>query len=145
MGATNFVNSRIVERFGARRVSHTALIVYIGASLTQLALASSGRETLWSFVPVMTANMCLIGFIGANFGSLAMQPFARAAGAAASAQAFIRMVLASLLGSLIGQAYDGTARPLAVALLCAGSFAMIMVLFSEQGRLFRRLHASEPV
>jgi DHA1 family bicyclomycin/chloramphenicol resistance-like MFS transporter len=140
MAATNFINSRIVERFGARRVSHMALIVYIGASLTQLALASSGRETLWSFVPVMTVNMCLMGFIGANFGAIAMQPFGRSAGAAASAQAFIRLVLSSVLGALIGQAYDGTARPLAMALLGAGSIAMIAVLFSERGRLFRRLH-----
>jgi len=140
MAATNFINSRIVERFGARRVSHMALIVYIGASLTQLALASSGRATLWSFVPVMTVNMCLMGFIGANFGSIAMQPFAQRAGAAASAQAFIRMVLSSVLGALIGQAYDGTARPLAMALLGAGSIAMLAVLFSERGRLFRRLH-----
>ncbi|MDP9055968.1 MAG: multidrug effflux MFS transporter [Pseudomonadota bacterium] len=140
MATTNFINSRIVERFGARRVSHLALIVYIAASLTQLALASSGHETLWSFVPMMTVNMCLMGFVGANFNSIAMQPFAKSAGAAASAQAFIRMVLASVLGSLIGQAYDGTARPLAMALLAAGSIAMIAVLFSERGRLFRRLN-----
>jgi DHA1 family bicyclomycin/chloramphenicol resistance-like MFS transporter len=140
MATTNFINSRIVERFGARRVSHTALIAYICASLIQLALASSGHETLWSFVPVMTANMCLMGFVGANFGSIAMQPFAKAAGAASSAQAFIRMMLSSVLGSLIGQAFDGTARPLALALLSAGSIAMMLVLFSERGRLFRRLH-----
>jgi DHA1 family bicyclomycin/chloramphenicol resistance-like MFS transporter len=142
MGTTSFINSRIVERFGARRVSHTALIAYIGASLIQLALASSGHETLWSFVPVMTANMCLLGFIGANFASLAMQPFGRTAGAAASAQAFIRMMMASVLGSLIGQAYDGTARPLAMALLGAGTIGLIMVLFSEHGQLFRRAHQS---
>lgn len=140
MATTAFINSRIVERFGARRVSHAALIAYICASLSQLVLATGGHETLWSFIPVMTANLCLMGFIGANFGSIAMQPFARGAGAAASAQAFIRMVMAATLGSLIGQAYDGTARPLAVSLLGAGGIALIAVLFSERGRLFRRLH-----
>ncbi len=140
MATTAFINSRIVERFGARRVSHAALIAYLCASMAQLLLASSGSETLWSFIPLMTVNLCLMGFIGANFGSIAMQPFARTAGAAASTQAFIRTVLAAVLGSLIGQAYDGTARPLAVALLGAGTVALIVVLFSERGRLFRRLH-----
>ena len=140
MATTNFINSRIVERFGARRVSHAALIAYVLASLLQLGLAGSGHESLWSFVPVMTANMCLMSFIGANFGSIAMQPFSRGAGGAASAQAFIRLMISALLGAVIGQAYDGTARPLAVALLSAGSIAMVMVLFSEKGRLFRRLH-----
>ena len=140
MATTAFINSRIVERFGARRVSHAALIAYLCASMAQLLLASIGSETLWSFIPLMTVNLCLMGFIGANFGSIAMQPFARTAGAAASTQAFIRTVLAAVLGSLIGQAYDGTARPLAVALLGAGTVALIVVLFSERGRLFRRLH-----
>jgi DHA1 family bicyclomycin/chloramphenicol resistance-like MFS transporter len=140
MATTSFINSRIVERFGARRVSHAALIAYIFASLIQLMLAISGHETLWTFIPAMTVNMCLMGFVGANFNSIAMQPFARSAGAAASAQAFIRMVLAAVLGSLIGQAYDGSARPLSAALLSAGTLTMVLVLFSERGRLFRRLH-----
>jgi hypothetical protein len=39
------------------------------------------------FVPLMTVNMCLLGFLGANFSSIALQPFAKAAGSAASAQA----------------------------------------------------------
>ena len=139
MATTNFINARIVERFGARRVSHTALLVYIGTSALQLYIASRPHETLWQFVPMMTLNLCLLGFIGSNFASIALQPFARKAGAASSAQAFIRMVLASSLGSLVGQAFDGTARPLATALLTAGVGCLALVLFSEEGRLFRRL------
>ena len=102
-------------------------------------LASSGHETLWVFVPVMAVNLCVMGFIGSNFGSIALQPFARRAGAAASVQTFIRMVIASMLGALVGQSYDGTARPLAAAFLTAGVLAMGLVLYSEHGRLFRRL------
>ena len=139
MATTNFINSRIVERFGARRVSHAALCMYIGISAVQLVLASSGHETLWVFVPVMAVNLCVMGFIGSNFGSIALQPFARRAGAAASVQTFIRMVIASMLGALVGQSYDGTARPLAAAFLTAGVLAMGLVLYSEHGRLFRRL------
>jgi DHA1 family bicyclomycin/chloramphenicol resistance-like MFS transporter len=56
------------------------------------------------------------------------------------------MVTASLIGALIGQAYDGTARPLALALLTAGSVTLLAVLFSERGRLFRRLnYPAKPV
>ncbi len=139
MAGCNFINAQIVERFGARRVSHTAVLVYICISSLQLWLASRGGETLWQFVPVMTLNMCLMGFIGANFGSISLQPFAATAGAAASVQAFIRMVMASVLGAVIGHAYDGTAQPLAFALLGAGLGSLILVLFSEKGRLFRRL------
>ena len=139
MAAANFTNSRIVERFGARRVSHTAMFGFIVVGALQLWLATREHQTLWQFIPVMTLNMVFMGFIGANFGSIALQPFARIAGAASSVQAFLRMVTASLLGALIGQAYDGTARPLALALLVAGLLCLAGVLFSERGKLFRRL------
>jgi DHA1 family bicyclomycin/chloramphenicol resistance-like MFS transporter len=138
MAAANFGNSRIVERFGARRVSHTALLVYLLVGVVHVALAW-GDETLWQFVPPMTAAMCLMGFIGANFQSIAIQPFARIAGAASSAQAFVRNVAGSILGAVLGQHYDGTARPLSYAILGAGVFCLLLVAWSERGRLFRRL------
>jgi DHA1 family bicyclomycin/chloramphenicol resistance-like MFS transporter len=140
MACANLTNSRIVERFGARRVSHTAVIAYIVLGAVQLILASGRHETIWQFIPVMTLNLCLMGFIGANFQSIALQPFARIAGAAASLQVFLRLVLGASLGALIGQAYDGTARPLGLALVGAGISALLLVLYSEHGMLFRRLH-----
>ena len=48
---------------------------------------------------------------------------------------------AAVVGLLIGQAYDGTARPFAHALLICSVAAFVLVLFSEKGRLFRRLNA----
>ncbi|MBB3861785.1 DHA1 family bicyclomycin/chloramphenicol resistance-like MFS transporter [Novosphingobium hassiacum] len=140
MAVANFSNSRIVERFGARRVSHTAVIVFIFVGATQVWFASRPDETLWQFMPLMITNMILIGFIGANFNSISLQPFARTAGTASSMQAFVRMVLGSLVGIAIGQAYDGSAYPLALALLATGIIALLAVLFSEKGKLFRRVH-----
>jgi DHA1 family bicyclomycin/chloramphenicol resistance-like MFS transporter len=140
MAVASFTNARIVERFGARRVSHTALLAFVAVSGVQVWQAFGGDETLWQFMPLMAANMMLIGFIGANFGSIAMQPFAAIAGAAASLQAFIRMVLGAALGALVGQAYDGTARPLALALFGGALIGLALILFAERGRLFRRLN-----
>ncbi|WP_288115405.1 multidrug effflux MFS transporter [Novosphingobium sp.] len=139
MAAANFSNSRIVERFGARRVSHTAVLLFIMVSALQLWFATRPDETLLQFMPLMVTNMILIGFIGANFGSIALQPFARTAGTANSMHAFLRMVIGSSIGIFVGQAYDGSARPLATALLCAGMLSLLLVLFSERGRLFRRV------
>ena len=140
MAVANLTNARIVERFGARRVSHTALFAFIAVACLQIWRAFSGNEQLWDFVALQSAQMCLIAFMGANFTSIAMQPFGRIAGAAASVQMFLRSVLSALLGAAIGQAYDGSARPLALALLTGGVLALALVMFSERGRLFRRLH-----
>lgn len=144
MAVANLTNSRIVERFGARRVSHTAVFGYIVMAALQLIFASGEHETIWQFIPLMTLNLCLMGFITANFVSIALQPFARIAGAAASLQTFLRLVIGSTLGALIGQAYDGSARPLALALVIAGISCLLLVLYSEKGRLFRRLHGQVP-
>lgn len=140
MAVGSLANSRIVVRFGARRVSHAALLTFIAVAALQLALASQDHQTIWQFVPVMTLSLCMMSFIGANFGSIALQPFARTAGAAASVQAFVRLVIGASLGTVIGHAYDGTARPLGRALLVSSLLALLLVLYSERGRLFRRLH-----
>ncbi len=136
MAIASWSNSRIVERFGARRVSHTALFAFIAVSAVQVMFAFGGEEQLWHFVPLMAINMALLGFIGSNFGAIAMNPFFAIAGAASSAHGFVRMTTAALLGGAIGYAYDGTARPLALALLASGLACLVLVLWSEKGKLF---------
>lgn len=136
MAVASWSNSRIVERFGARRVSHTALIAFIGVSCVQVFFAFQPDEQLWHFVPLMAINMALLGFIGSNFGAIAMNPFFNIAGAASSAHGFVRMTMAALLGGAIGYAFDGTARPLALALLGSGIVCLALVLASEKGKLF---------
>jgi DHA1 family bicyclomycin/chloramphenicol resistance-like MFS transporter len=144
MAVSNIVNSRIVERFGARRVSHTGVIVFIGVSAAQVWAAIYRDGQLAWFLPLMATNLALLGFLGANFSSIAMQPFAHLAGAASSVQTFIRMSGAAVVGMAIGQAYDGTARPFAFALLIGSILAFLFVLYSERGKLFRRFHGVPP-
>ena len=58
------------------------------------------------------------------------------------------MVTASVLGSLIGQSYDGSATPFAAALVAAGLGCLGLILFCERGKLFRRVYprgAARPV
>ena len=138
LAVSSFANSRIVERFGARRVSHTALVTFIGVSAAQVWAALYHGDNLWLFAPLMSANLCLLGFMGANFGSIAMQPFQTTAGAASSAQSFVRLLMGAGVGIVIGQSYDGSARPLAFALFVCSCLSLCLVLFSERGKLFRR-------
>ncbi|HET9630324.1 MAG TPA: multidrug effflux MFS transporter [Novosphingobium sp.] len=140
LAAGNFGNSRLVMRFGARRTGHTGLLLYALTAFAQYLLAHTGHETLWQFIPLMALNMLFGSFIGANFASISLQPFAHIAGAAASLQLFLRTITASLIGAAIGQAYDQSARPLSSAMVLCSLTALGLVLFSERGRLFRRLN-----
>jgi DHA1 family bicyclomycin/chloramphenicol resistance-like MFS transporter len=140
MALSNIVNSRIVERFGARRVSHAGVIMFIVVSAMQVWAAYNRDGEIWWFLPLMAMNLGLLGFLGANFGSIAMQPFSQIAGAASSVQTFFRMFGAACVGLVIGQAYDGTARPFAMAMLFGSVAALLLVTYSERGKLFRRLN-----
>ncbi len=140
MAVSNIANSQIVMRFGARRVSHFGVIVFVMVSALQVWSSYAHPQSLAWFIALMSINLALLGFLGANFGSIAMQPFAQIAGAASSVQTFLRMFGAAMVGALIGQSYDGTAVPFAWSLLICSSAALALVLFSERGRLFRRFH-----
>ncbi len=134
----NFSNARIVERFGARRVSQTAVFAFMATSIAQILAARSGGETLAVFTLLMMVNVGLIGFIGSNFGSIAMEDFGHMAGIASSYQSFARTLLAATAGAVIGQQYDGSTLPLAYAFLMSAVLGLALVLWAERGRLFTR-------
>ncbi len=138
MAVANFSNSRIVERFGARRVSHTALIVFLVISCCQLAASHMEPEPMALFLVLIALNMGMVGFTGSNFGSIAMEPFGHIAGSAASFQSFVRMALASLIGAMTGQRYDFTTRPLAEGFVVCGFLGLMFILWAEGGKLFTR-------
>ncbi len=141
MVVANFTNSRIVERFGARRVGHTALLSFIGISCVMWWSASNQPQGLAEFVILLSLNMAMLGFIGSNFSSIAMQPFGHIAGAASSAHTALRMGTGAILGAFIGYQYDGSSGPLAVAMLICGLVGLGFILFSEKGVLFTRPNA----
>lgn len=142
---SNFTNSRIVERFGARRVSQTALLTFIALGALQLLAARFAPTSLPIFLILLTGNVAMIGFIGSNFSSIAMSPFGHVAGAASSFQTFVRTVMAASLGAIIGQQFDGTVYPVALGFLCCGLVALSLVLWCEKGRLFTRPGTTQPL
>ena len=140
MGVASFTNSRIVERLGTRRVSHTALIGFIAIAAIRLAVSASGHETIWSFAILQAAMMGCFGLAGSNFGSMSMEPLGHIAGTGSSLQGFISTVGGALLGIAIGQSFDGTTVPVTLGFLLLGLSALVIVLVTERGKLFRAHH-----
>ena len=134
----NFSNAAIVERFGARRVSQSAVFAFMATSILQIVAALSGVETLWMFTALMMVNVGLVGFIGSNFGSIAMEDFGHMAGVASSYQSFAKTLLAATVGATIGQQYDGSTLPLAYAFLISAVVGLALVFWAERGKLFTR-------
>lgn len=138
IACANFTNARIVERFGARRLSQSALVGFILLGLLQLLAAWLAPQSLPLFLILITLNMAMIGFVGSNFSSIAMQPFGAVAGSASSFQSFVRTIMSALIGAWIGQQFTGSVVPMAAGFLLCGLVALALVAFGERGQLFTR-------
>lgn len=137
MGLSSYLNSRIVERLGTRFVSHSALIAYIAFASLHALVAWAGHETIVSFIALQSCMMFCFGLVGSNFGAMAMEPLGHVAGTASSVQGFVTTISGALIGFLIGQNFDGTVVPLTLGFALCGFAAMVIVLITERGRLFR--------
>jgi DHA1 family bicyclomycin/chloramphenicol resistance-like MFS transporter len=140
MGLAAFLNSRIVERFGMRRISHTALLVYLAITGLHTVIALLKIEQLWIFVAIQAATMACFALSISNFGAMAMDPVASVAGIGASLQGFMSTLTGALVGALIGRQFNGTLVPLAAGSLCCGVASLTFVLLAEKGRLFKGHH-----
>lgn len=136
MAGANLLNSRIVMRYGTRRLSQSALVVLIGASLTALAAEASGNESLVVFTVLQAITMATFGLAGSNFSAMAMENMGAIAGTASSVQGFVSVTAGALLGVVVARAFDGTTTALHTAFLIAGLVAFGAVAVVERGRLF---------
>jgi len=137
VACASLLNASLVRRLGMRRLSHSALLLYIVVAGLHLLVAATGRETLVAYTVLQAATMFSFGLASGNFGAMAMEPMGHMAGVAASFQGLVSMVGASLIGFLIGQNFNGTVVPLEAGYLACGVLALVVVLIAEHGRLFR--------
>jgi MFS transporter, DHA1 family, multidrug resistance protein len=144
MASTNFLNSRIVVRFGARRVAHSAIFLFIGFGALQLGLALSGQQGLFITLVPLALNLSMMGLIGSNLSAISMIPFGHVAGTASSFQNSVRTMGGTTLGGFIGQQFDGTAVPMALGFVLCGLASLLLILIAEKGRLFTRPGTASP-
>ena len=139
MALSSFINSRLVGRFGMRRLSHGALLGFIAVNALWFLAELFGPEPLPFpiFISLFAISMFLFGWISSNFNSLAMEPLGHVAGTASSVLGFTTTILGAALGAIIGQAYDGTALPLVAGYCLLSIVGLGFVLIAEKGQLFR--------
>lgn len=135
LAATNFINSRFVETIGMRALAHTALCVLVAGTSFHALLAALGFQPLWLFVMLTEIPFLMLGFLGANMTALALDPLGKVTGLATSLQGFITSGAAGFLGTMVGQAYNGTAVPFAIGTAILSICALVIVFWTEKGEL----------
>ena len=136
LAVMNFFNSRFVERFGMRRISHLALFVFVTSSLINVVWMQFVGEDFWVFYVLFAVAFACFGMMGANFASLAMEPMGEIAGTANAVYGFFTSTGAALIGALIARQFDGMVAPILWGYVGLGLTSLVIILVTEGGRLF---------
>ena len=138
MAASSFANSRLVNRFGTRRLSHAALTGFVTVAAIHLAVAFSygGAAPFWLFLALLIPQFCLFGFIPTNFNSLAMDPLGHVAGTASAVLGTVQTLGGGILGGIAGYFYNDTLIPMLAGFTLLGALSLGLAAMAERGRLF---------
>lgn len=137
MAAGSVLNVALVERLGIRRMSHTALIVFIGLTCAHMIWALSGRETLISFVVFQALTMTAMSLCTANFNALSMEPAGAVAGTAASLQGVVTALLGAAVAGFVGQHWQGNIALLPLSACVCGLAALGFLLSGDRRRMWK--------
>ena len=136
LAVMNYSNSKVVERFGMRRISHVVVLSFIALSAANLLYMHFVGQNFWVFYILFVLTFGCFGMMGANFSSLALEYMGKIAGTANAVYGFVTMTLSSFLGFMVARSFDGTVRPLLVAYVLLGVSSLIVILITERGKLF---------
>jgi len=137
LAAANYLNSRIVEKLGMRRISHCVLIAFITLALINVITLHTIGEKLWIFYPLFCLTFGCFGMLGANFTALAMEPQGKIAGTASAAYGFASTTVSSFIGYLVAGQFNGSIAPFMTGFVVLGVSSLTIILITERGRLFQ--------
>ena len=140
MGSASLLNAALVERVGMRFLINTTLqghVLLSGAMLVGFAfglLPPGWQFPAW--ILWQTSVFFMAGLTIGNLNALAMEPMGHIAGMAASVVGAISTVLAALIASPVGLMFDGTTKPLALAMLlmACGAYALMLYMGRMENR-----------
>jgi DHA1 family bicyclomycin/chloramphenicol resistance-like MFS transporter len=137
MALASWTNSKIVGRFGLRRVGHAGVIGFAAVTAVHWLIAATLGESLGLFVALQGLVMVAFALCSANLSTLAMTNMAAVAGTASSVQGVMGTIGGALIGLAIGRAFDGTQLPFLAGVALCGAVSLVIVAITERGRLFR--------
>ena len=133
VGIATITNSRLVATIDMRLLCRASATAQAAMSIAFLAIfyAMAGAPPLWGVMIYLAAMFFCLGILFGNLNALAMEPLGHIAGVAASVVGSISLLIAAILGTLIGQYFDGTLLPL------VAGFAALSLLTSAALRWAR--------
>ena len=134
VGASSFLNSRLVMRHGMYWLSKRAILLFTGLAglFLLVAVGTAGHPPLAGLIAYLILAFLALGMLFGNLNALAMEPLGHIAGIGASVVGSLSTLTAIPLGTLIGQSYDGTILPLITGFFVLGLLASGLMLVGNK-------------
>ena len=133
IGVASFTNASLVLRYGMLTLATWSLrgIFLVSVVFAAVAGTWSGHPPLWWLMAYLITCFFGIGLLFGNLNALAMQPLGHVAGTGAAIVGATSMLLSLVLGTAIGQSYNGTVLPLVVGFAALSACAMLVSRWAE--------------
>ncbi|MEP5731841.1 MAG: multidrug effflux MFS transporter [Sulfitobacter sp.] len=131
-GSASLLNAVLVVRFGMRLLVTVTLAAQVVLSSFMLWFDLGGLIDPYGFAAFVVFQACLFfqaGLTLGNLNAIAMEPMGHIAGIAASVVSATSTVLAAAISSPVGMLFDGTIRPLVIAVLVMAGLGLALMLF----------------
>jgi DHA1 family bicyclomycin/chloramphenicol resistance-like MFS transporter len=134
IGIASLVNARLVMQYGMRRMCRWALSAGAGLSFAFwiYVLIAAPSPPLPLLMIYLLAVFFSFGVLFGNFNALAMEPLGHIAGVASAVVGSFTTFISLGLGTLIGQAYDGTVIPLVTGFACLSLLSLLLMAWVER-------------
>ncbi len=119
------VGPLLLPRFGASRILHVAVLVYLAASLMLVVCAATGLLGLAGIVLPVFVSLASMGLIMPNATVGALSRHAAHAGSASALMGTLQFLLAAGSGLLVGLLANGTPLPFALLVFAGAAGAAI--------------------
>lgn len=127
MGIAALFNSRLVMKFGSKRISNFANIAFVLVALSHLLYIIAGFENYISFGAFQTLQLATMSLSTPNFSSIAMEPMGEVAGMAASIQGLMTSLGGALFGSFISSFWASDIKLIPISAIVFGLIAFLAI------------------
>ncbi len=142
IGLSTFLNGTLVMRFGMRKLSLMATIVFcVIAIVYSITFLNSPNPSIYVLVGVLSIQFFCLGFMWGNFRSIAMEPIGHIAGIGAAINGFVSTLLSIPIATFIGEFVKDTVWPLFAGLAICGLCALTIFLLVNKPRRKRAVTA----
>ncbi|WP_062067094.1 multidrug effflux MFS transporter [Cellvibrio sp. OA-2007] len=140
-GAASLVNARFVQKWGMDYLCTRAVLGIIISSAIFLALQMILPANLWLFMIYASVLFFCFGLVFGNVNAMAMEPMGHVAGIASAIIGATSSIMSMLIGTGIGQMYNGTLIPVTSGFLVLATLSLVILQLARN----KKAQQNEPL